>query len=154
MIVVLSLKATPHAFKKELNSRLTLTLNLTLNLSLQMVKQLDSFKNFLETFAAKHQSDIKKNPEFRQHFQKLCSQIGVDPLACKLSTCMYIIWKQLNRYWFELSKIRETSHSVVCARSDCGFCGSHFLLPFSSRTLLFLQNSFSFFSFFFSFHYF
>jgi len=47
----------------------------------QMVKQLDSFKNFLETFAAKHQSDIKKNPEFRQHFQKLCSQIGVDPLA-------------------------------------------------------------------------
>ena len=53
-----------------------------------MVKQLDSFKNFLETFAAKHQSDIKKNPEFRQHFQKLCSQIGVDPLACKFSTCM------------------------------------------------------------------
>ena len=48
-----------------------------------MVKQLDSFKNFLETFAAKHQSDIKKNPEFRQHFQKLCSQIGVDPLACE-----------------------------------------------------------------------
>ncbi|XP_066925986.1 vacuolar-sorting protein SNF8-like [Clytia hemisphaerica] len=47
----------------------------------QMVKQLDSFKNFLESFAAKHQADIKKNPEFRQHFQKLCSQIGVDPLA-------------------------------------------------------------------------
>lgn len=47
----------------------------------QMVKQLDSFKNFLESFAAKHQTDIKKNPEFRQHFQKLCAQIGVDPLA-------------------------------------------------------------------------
>ena len=61
------------------------TLFYTFFLSLQMVKQLDSFKNFLETFAAKHQSDIKKNPEFRQHFQKLCSQIGVDPLACKLS---------------------------------------------------------------------
>lgn len=47
----------------------------------QMVKQLESFKTFLEAFAAKHQSDIKKNPEFRQHFQKLCAQIGVDPLA-------------------------------------------------------------------------
>lgn len=46
-----------------------------------MVKQLDSFKHYLETFATKHQSDIKKNPEFRKHFQKLCAQIGVDPLA-------------------------------------------------------------------------
>jgi len=46
-----------------------------------MVKQLDSFKNFLEDFATKHQSDIKKDPEFRRHFQKLCSQIGVDPLS-------------------------------------------------------------------------
>jgi len=45
-----------------------------------MVKQLDSFKQYLETFATKHKSDIKKNPEFRKHFQKLCSQIGVDPL--------------------------------------------------------------------------
>jgi len=46
-----------------------------------MVKQLDSFKEYLETFAAKHQADIKKNAEFRKHFQKLCAQIGVDPLA-------------------------------------------------------------------------
>ena len=45
-----------------------------------MVTQLDSFKQHLETFATKHKSDIKKNPEFRKHFQKLCSQIGVDPL--------------------------------------------------------------------------
>lgn len=45
-----------------------------------MVKQLDSFKEYLESFATKHKSDIKKNPEFRKHFQKLCSQIGVDPL--------------------------------------------------------------------------
>lgn len=45
-----------------------------------MVKQLDSFKQYLESFATKHKSDIKKNPEFRKHFQKLCAQIGVDPL--------------------------------------------------------------------------
>jgi len=45
-----------------------------------MVQQLDSFKEHLETFATKHKSDIKKNPEFRKHFQQLCAQIGVDPL--------------------------------------------------------------------------
>ncbi|XP_001641092.2 vacuolar-sorting protein SNF8 isoform X1 [Nematostella vectensis] len=47
----------------------------------QMGKQLDSFKNYLEDFASKHKSDIKKNPEFRGHFQKMCARIGVDPLA-------------------------------------------------------------------------
>ncbi|XP_031572055.1 vacuolar-sorting protein SNF8-like [Actinia tenebrosa] len=47
----------------------------------QMGKQLDSFKNYLEEFAAKHKTDIKKNPEFRGHFQKMCARIGVDPLA-------------------------------------------------------------------------
>ena len=51
-----------------------------------MLKQLDTFKHHLEGFAAKHQSDIKKNPEFRQYFQKLCAQIGVDPLACKFTS--------------------------------------------------------------------
>lgn len=55
-----------------------------------MVEQLESFKHYLETFATKHQADIKKNPEFRQHFQKLCAQIGVDPLPCKiLPTVLY-----------------------------------------------------------------
>ena len=52
------------------------------NRFLQMGKQLDSFKHYLEDFAAKHKSDIKKNPEFRGHFQKMCARIGVDPLAC------------------------------------------------------------------------
>ncbi|XP_020892186.1 vacuolar-sorting protein SNF8 [Exaiptasia diaphana] len=47
----------------------------------QMGKQLESFKNYLEDFAAKHKTDIKKNPEFRGHFQKMCARIGVDPLA-------------------------------------------------------------------------
>lgn len=52
-------------------------------LTYQMGKQLESFKNYLEEFAAKHKTDIKKNPEFRGHFQKMCARIGVDPLACK-----------------------------------------------------------------------
>jgi len=46
-----------------------------------MTKQLDSFKSYLEKFATQHQNDIKKNQEFRQHFQKMCARIGVDPLA-------------------------------------------------------------------------
>ena len=58
-----------------------------------MTKQLEAFKSFLEKFAAKHQNDIRKNHEFRQHFQKMCARIGVDPLACKKSnfTVSFII---------------------------------------------------------------
>lgn len=47
----------------------------------QMSKQLESFKTYLEDFASKHKSDIKKNAEFRGHFQQMCARIGVDPLA-------------------------------------------------------------------------
>ncbi|XP_046846028.1 vacuolar-sorting protein SNF8-like [Xenia sp. Carnegie-2017] len=47
----------------------------------QMSKQLESFKTYLEEFATKHKSDIKKNAEFRGHFQQMCARIGVDPLA-------------------------------------------------------------------------
>lgn len=43
--------------------------------------QIDSFRSYLENFAAKHKSEIKKNPEFRAQFQQMCARIGVDPLA-------------------------------------------------------------------------
>lgn len=43
--------------------------------------QIESFRSYLETFAAKHKSEIKKNPEFRAQFQQMCARIGVDPLA-------------------------------------------------------------------------
>ena len=49
----------------------------------QMGKQLESFKTSLEDFAGKYKQDIRKNPEFRGHFQQMCARIGVDPLACK-----------------------------------------------------------------------
>ncbi|CAG8789098.1 10634_t:CDS:10, partial [Dentiscutata erythropus] len=39
------------------------------------------FKTNLEEFARKYRKDIRKNPMFRAHFQKMCSNIGVDPLA-------------------------------------------------------------------------
>ena len=52
-----------------------------------MSKQLESFKTYLEEFAIKHKSDIKKNAEFRGHFQQMCARIGVDPLACRYWYC-------------------------------------------------------------------
>ncbi|KAI7863407.1 vacuolar-sorting protein SNF8-like protein [Spinellus fusiger] len=47
----------------------------------QLHTQLEVFKGHLEAFSWKHQKDIKKNPEFRAHFQRMCASIGVDPLA-------------------------------------------------------------------------
>ncbi|ORZ25416.1 EAP30/Vps36 family-domain-containing protein [Absidia repens] len=47
----------------------------------QLQKQLETFKQNLEEFAWKHQKDIKKDPMFRSHFQQMCANIGVDPLA-------------------------------------------------------------------------
>ena len=43
--------------------------------------QIESFRAYLEAFAAKHKTEIKKNPEFRAQFQQMCARIGVDPLA-------------------------------------------------------------------------
>ncbi|KAI8803875.1 EAP30/Vps36 family-domain-containing protein [Cladochytrium replicatum] len=42
---------------------------------------LEQFKSNLEEFATKYRKDIKRDPQFRMHFQRMCSQIGVEPLA-------------------------------------------------------------------------
>ncbi|KAJ3049438.1 ESCRT-II subunit protein snf8 [Rhizophlyctis rosea] len=47
----------------------------------QLKNQLELFKTNLEDFARKYRKDIKRDPEFRKHFQRMCSNIGVDPLA-------------------------------------------------------------------------
>ncbi|KAF9216850.1 ESCRT-II subunit protein snf8 [Podila verticillata] len=47
----------------------------------QLQSQLDTFRANLETFARLHRKDIQKDPVFRMHFQKMCGNIGVDPLA-------------------------------------------------------------------------
>ena len=51
------------------------------NLFSEMARQTDTFRTNLEEFAREHKNDIKKDPEFRQHFQEMCASIGVDPLA-------------------------------------------------------------------------
>lgn len=49
----------------------------------QMKDQMEKFHTNLEEFAKKYKKDINRNPEFRKHFQDMCTKIGVDPLACK-----------------------------------------------------------------------
>lgn len=66
----------------------------------QMSKQLESFQNNLQEFAAKHRNDIKKNADFRQHFQQMCATIGVDPLASSKG-----FWSEMlgvGDYYYEL----------------------------------------------------
>jgi ESCRT-II complex subunit VPS22 len=46
-----------------------------------MQQQMVVFQRNLEEFAIKHRKAINKNPEFRKHFQTMCVNIGVDPLA-------------------------------------------------------------------------
>lgn len=40
----------------------------------------------LEMFAQRHRDEIKKNSQFRRHFQEMCASVGVDPLACIFSS--------------------------------------------------------------------
>lgn len=46
----------------------------------ELKRNLATFKENLESFAEKRAPEIKKNPSLRQHFQKMCSLVGVDPL--------------------------------------------------------------------------
>jgi len=59
-----------------------------------MGKQLESFKTSLEDFAGKYKQEIRKNPEFRGHFQQMCARIGVDPLACMLVLILFYFFVQ------------------------------------------------------------
>ncbi|KAL1921491.1 uncharacterized protein VTP21DRAFT_11207 [Calcarisporiella thermophila] len=47
----------------------------------QLKKQLEIFRSHLEDFARKYKKDIRKDPVFRMHFQRMCGNVGVDPLA-------------------------------------------------------------------------
>ena len=39
----------------------------------EMTKQMETFRQNLEEFAREHREDIKKNSEFRKHFQVQCN---------------------------------------------------------------------------------
>ena len=46
----------------------------------ELQTQLKTFQENLQEFALKYKKEIRKNATFRQHFQYMCSKIGVDPL--------------------------------------------------------------------------
>jgi len=47
----------------------------------QVSEQIEIFKSNLEAFAKKYKRHINKHPEFRYHFNNMCTKIGVDPLS-------------------------------------------------------------------------
>ena len=58
------------------------------------------FKSKLEEFANKHKRSIREDPIFRAQFQRMCSKIGVDPLASNKG-----VWAKLgvSQFYTELS---------------------------------------------------
>lgn len=66
----------------------------------QVSKLLQHFRKNLERFALDHKKKINEDPEFRRHFQKMCANIGVDPLASNKG-----FWAELlgmNDFYYEL----------------------------------------------------
>ncbi|VDO47965.1 unnamed protein product [Onchocerca flexuosa] len=47
----------------------------------QFSQELAIFQTKLEEFAQKHRDEIRRNSQFRRHFQDMCASVGVDPLA-------------------------------------------------------------------------
>uniref|UniRef100_A0A8D8SS52 Vacuolar-sorting protein SNF8 n=1 Tax=Cacopsylla melanoneura TaxID=428564 RepID=A0A8D8SS52_9HEMI len=66
----------------------------------QLSKHLNTFRDKLESFASEYKNDIKKNAQFRRHFQEMCASIGVDPLASRKG-----FWSMLGMgdFYYELS---------------------------------------------------
>jgi len=67
----------------------------------EMAKQTETFRSKLENFAHDHKNEIRKDPEFRRHFQEMCASIGVDPLASSKG-----FWSEMlgfGDFYYELS---------------------------------------------------
>jgi ESCRT-II complex subunit VPS22 len=78
--------------------------------------QLAVFRSLLQQFAQTHAKDIRSDPSFRAQFARMCTAIGVDPLASSSSSSSGggggsaggSIWAQLlgktvNDFYFELA---------------------------------------------------
>lgn len=74
-LAALSRHSTSSQAYSALSSQLT-----TQQLS-DLRSQLDTFSSALRSFAKTHRNEILKNPEFRGEFQRMCANIGVDPLG-------------------------------------------------------------------------
>ncbi|KAF6812790.1 ell complex subunit [Colletotrichum sojae] len=87
--------------------------NLRSNNAQALETQLSVFRSLLQQFAQTHAKDIRSNPSFRAQFARMCTAIGVDPLASSSSSGSgsggsSSIWAQLlgrsvNDFYFELA---------------------------------------------------
>jgi ESCRT-II complex subunit VPS22 len=77
---------------------------------------LTSFQTSLAEFATKHKDKINADPEFRQQFHKMCSNIGVDPLASNKGFWADILG--VGDYYYELGV--AISHICLKTRSSNG----------------------------------
>jgi ESCRT-II complex subunit VPS22 len=48
----------------------------------EMAVHLKTFQEQLEAFAATHKKQIQTDPQFRAQFNRMCRDVGVDPLQC------------------------------------------------------------------------
>ncbi|KAH8178631.1 EAP30/Vps36 family protein [Sarocladium implicatum] len=84
--------------------------------------QLSVFRSLLQQFAQTHAKDIRSDPSFRAQFARMCTAIGVDPLASSSNSGSGAggesVWAQLlgrtvNDFYFELA-VRVVE---VCGRT-------------------------------------
>ncbi|CAG8955233.1 hypothetical protein HYFRA_00007250 [Hymenoscyphus fraxineus] len=80
--------------------------------STSLATQLSVFRSLLQQFAQTHAKDIRSNPSFRAEFARMCSAIGVDPLASSSGSSGKdgggSFWAQMlggsvNDFYFELA---------------------------------------------------
>lgn len=86
--------------------------NLRSSHSTSLATQLSVFRSLLQQFAQTHAKDIRSNPSFRAEFARMCSAIGVDPLASSSGSSGKdgggSFWAQMlggsvNDFYFELA---------------------------------------------------
>jgi ESCRT-II complex subunit VPS22 len=73
----------------------------------QLNTQLEVFQAALLEFSRTHAKDIRSNPAFRAEFARMCTAIGVDPLASssnkKGSFWAEMLGTSVNDFYFELA---------------------------------------------------
>lgn len=73
----------------------------------ELTTQLNVFQAALQEFSRTHAKDIRSNPAFRAEFARMCSAIGVDPLASssnkKGSFWAEMLGTSVNDFYFELA---------------------------------------------------
>ncbi|KAF3081336.1 hypothetical protein TWF569_006492 [Orbilia oligospora] len=77
----------------------------------ELTTQLSVFQAALSTFSTQYSSEIRQNPKFRSEFARMCTTIGIDPLAASSnrpkekggSIWSELLGTQVNDFYFELA---------------------------------------------------